>query len=694
MWMLRTDGSIDFLNDRWSEYTGLPIQELRTTAWQRTLHPEDRAHFFQIGAEALLSGQPYASEIRLRRVDGCYCWHLAQVAPVLGEQGKIVGWSGTALDIDERKRAEQARDFLAEASAVLAGSLDYETTLATVAHLAVPHLADWCTVDIVESGIIRRLAVAHIDPEKLALAHELLQRNPPDPTARRGVPNVLRTGQSELTPEIPDSTLVAVARDTALLDLLRKLGIVSSMIVPLVARNQVVGAISFISAESGRHFSESDLAHAEELADRAALAVDNARLYREAEDARQRLSFVAEASKVLTTSLDYRQTLATIARLVLPGLADYCIVDIVEDDGQITRIETTHVDPSKEAILLELQRRYPPNAENLVAGAMRARTSELMTSVTDEDLQANTRDEEHLDLVRKLNPCSWMIVPMIARGRLLGTISLVASDSGRHYTAAELHLAEELASRAAQAVDNARLYGEAQAAVREREVLLSVASHELKNPLAALLGYAQLVTSRAQSGMPLSPRDHQGLIVIIEQAERLNKMLDALLDLSRLEQGRLELDRSSFNLAELAQRMLQEAESTVSQHTLTITLPETPVIVWGDELRIEQVVRNLIGNAAKYSPFGGQIDVRVEQHDDRACISVQDQGIGIPLEARPRLFQRFYRAPNAGTYNIRGIGVGLYVVKEIMTLHGGTVDVQSTEGAGSTFTICLPLRAG
>lgn len=584
-------------------------------------------------------------------------------------------------------------DFLAEVSSVLAGTLDYQATLVAVAQLAVPQLADWCSVDIIEDGIVQRLAVAHVEPAKAQLAHDLHRMFPSDPKTPFGIANILRTGQSRLIAEIPDEILAKTIRDPELLELLRMVGMVSCMIVPLIARTQVLGAITFVSAESGRRFTATDLVYAEELASRAALAVDNARLYREAQETRQRLSFVAEASKALTTSLDYRTTLATITRLALPILADYCLLDIVEVNGEISRIETAHIDPAKELVLLEMQQRYPPRANQQIANAMRTRSSELMTSATDQDLEAAAQDQEHLRMIRELDPRSWMIVPMIARGRLLGTISLAASVSGRHYTYADLELAEELASRAALAVDNARLYGEAQDAIREREVLLSVASHELKNPLAALLGYAQLVASRATSGAPLSSRDYQGITVIIQQAERLNKMLDALLDLSRLEQGQLVLEYSTFDINELAQHMLSEAQPMTDQHTFTIECPDHPLIVWGDELRLEQVVRNLISNAVKYSPFGGQIDIRVEQQDQSICLSVQDLGIGIPVEALPRLFQRFYRAPNVGAYSIRGIGVGLYVIKEIVTLHGGTVEVRSTEAMGSTFTINLPVRA-
>ncbi|HSH82845.1 MAG TPA: ATP-binding protein, partial [Herpetosiphonaceae bacterium] len=271
-------------------------------------------------------------------------------------------------------------------------------------------------------------------------------------------------------------------------------------------------------------------------------------------------------------------------------------------------------------------------------------------------------------------------------------LTLVSAESGRRFGRAHLAHAEEVARRAALAVDNARLYREAQTAIREREVILSVASHELKNPLTALMGYARLLDSRAAVGRPMSERDVRGVRTIAEQGERLNQMLDLLLDIARIESGRLRLEQAPVDLGELIQRMVAEIEPGLNQHTINYQPPDAPLIVHGDTVRLEQVFRNLLNNAVKYSPQGGIVEARVERQDSSVLVAVRDEGIGIASDALPYLFQRFYRAPQEDVQQLGGLGVGLYVVREIVTLHGGSVDVASAEGEGSTFTVALPLH--
>jgi PAS domain S-box-containing protein len=203
------------------------------------------------------------------------------VSPIVDSSGNVVGASTIARDITERKRVEEAQHFLAKAGTTLSSSLDYPTTLASAANLAVPYLADWCLIDVLEEdGSLDRLAMTHQDPEKIALAHELEERYPPDPDAPRGVTQVLRTGHSELVPEMPEPLIEEAAHDAEHREILRRLGLKSYMIVPLVARGRTLGAITLVLAESGRRYGRAELELAEELARRAALAVDNARLYR------------------------------------------------------------------------------------------------------------------------------------------------------------------------------------------------------------------------------------------------------------------------------------------------------------------------------------------------------------------------------------------------------------------------------
>ena len=224
-----------------------------------------------------------------------------------------------------------------------------------------------------------------------------------------------------------------------------------------------------------------------------------------------------------------------------------------------------------------------------------------------------------------------------------------------------------------------------------REQFLSIASHELKTPLTSLLGNLQVLGRRAMREEGWNERNLQALRVIENQTQRLNKLVGIILDLSRIENGQLSIERRPLDLDALVQRVVAEIQPTLEGQTVDLQPPNEVLIVSGDELRLEQVIQNLLGNAAKYNPSGGVIRVQLRRNTTMAWLAVTDHGMGIPEAALPNLFQRFYRAPNVDNQKISGIGIGLYVVKEIVTLHGGEVHVTSTEGQGSTFTIGLPL---
>lgn len=232
---------------------------------------------------------------------------------------------------------------------------------------------------------------------------------------------------------------------------------------------------------------------------------------------------------------------------------------------------------------------------------------------------------------------------------------------------------------------------QAEAAVRARDEFFSVASHELKTPLTALIGNTQLLLRRATRAGTLPERDMRALTVIAEQARRLDKLVNALLDHSRIQGGRLAIDRNAVDLAALARNVIDEIRPSLTHHTLSLDAPDTPLPILGDDLRLTQVLQNMIGNAVKYSPAGGPVDIRLAAENGQAVVRVSDRGIGIPAAALPHLFEQFYRAPNVDTRSISGMGIGLHVIREIVAQHGGDVSVESVEGQGATFTVRLPL---
>jgi signal transduction histidine kinase len=290
------------------------------------------------------------------------------------------------------------------------------------------------------------------------------------------------------------------------------------------------------------------------------------------------------------------------------------------------------------------------------------------------------------------------VVPLRAHDRIIGSLGLVTTnDSNRQLTPDDVTLAEELARRAGVALDNARLYqaaAEARAAAEEavtlRDQFLSIASHELKTPLTSMLLQTQLLQRRVGRAGLLAEREQRTLHVVFEQAQRLDRMITSLLDISRLELGQLSLSRATVNLCALTQRVVTEVQPTTEAHIVTCTAPEEELLVDGDELRLEQVLQNLLQNAIKYSPDGGPIEVIVNPEAGQVYLTVTDRGMGFPAETAARLFERFYRAPNADPRQISGLGIGLFVVQEIVRLHGGSVQAEPQEGGGSRFTVCLP----
>jgi PAS domain S-box-containing protein len=290
VWTTDTDGQMSARQPEWESFTGSSFEGYRGWGWLGCLHPADRDRVAAEWRAALESRTVCEVEYRLRRHDGEWRTMWARSVPVLEPGGRVREWVGAANDVTERRNGERATAFLAEAGKVLASSLDYETTLRAVAKLAVPELADWCAVDLlVDGGGLQRVAVEHPDPAMLDLVRDLEERYPSVPDPEHGMHYVIRTGKPEMMADIPDALLDAAARDDEHGALIRRLGLKSYIAVPLVAREQTLGAITLVHAESGRRYDEGDLRLAEELARRAAVAIDNARLFHETEEARAQL---------------------------------------------------------------------------------------------------------------------------------------------------------------------------------------------------------------------------------------------------------------------------------------------------------------------------------------------------------------------------------------------------------------------
>ncbi len=470
-------------------------------------------------------------------------------------------------------------------------------------------------------------------------------------------------------------------------------------VVPLLSEGRAFGGIG-LSFGLPQRFSEEDVRFMRTLGQQCAQALERARLY----EAERQARAVAERAAHRTARL--QQVTAALSEALTPALvAEVVVRQGLAAVGAYAGSLITHQpgDPFFETLI---SIGYPPSITNLwqhlpfdapapIADAARNGAAVWISS----PLIYAQRYPKLAQTGAQLS-AALAALPLMVNGRTIGALSLSFREP-RSFPFEEQSYMQALAQQCAQALERARLYDEAQraraeaeAALGVRDVFFSVAAHELKTPLTSLLGQAQLFQRRALREGSLCERDGRSLAVVIDQALRLGRMVSALLDVSRLEHGQLSIERQPLDLGALARRVVDEVAPMLDKHPLAFACADGPLLIDGDALRLEQVLQNLIGNAVKYSPQGGAVQVRAAREGDRVLLEVADQGIGIPADALPKLFTRFYRAANTAAMQIGGLGIGLYVVREIIALHGGEVSVKSVEGRGSTFTVGLPVLGG
>lgn len=462
--------------------------------------------------------------------------------------------------------------------------------------------------------------------------------------------------------------------------------------LPLVIQGRVIGALG-IAFQGQRKFDEQERAFLTLLAQHCAHGLERARLYEEARAAEGRSRFLAQVSGLLASSLDYETTLRHLAALVVPEMADWCTVDLVDDHGKVAHAAIKHVDASKVELARIIREKYPPDPEGEagIYNVIRTGKPELYEEISDDVLVALTVDDEHLRTARTLGLKSAMIVPMRAHGHSFGTITFVSAESGRRYNEADLAIALQVAERAGVAVHNAGLYQRAIAAIQLRDEFLSVAGHELRTPLTALLLQAQSLARSSQEPSQ-GERAKQRAERLTRSAARLSKLVDELLDVTRITSGRLQLSPESLDLGELVSEVLQGASEQIERSRSPVRCSGGEGLrgAW-DRHRLEQVVMNLLSNALKY---GNEqpITITLTREDEQAVLRIRDHGIGISVEDQARIFGRFERA--VSPRNFGGLGLGLWIARQIVEAHGGTIEVWSVQGQGSEFTVRLPLVTG
>jgi len=511
-WTADADGHVTWISRRWYEYTGLNRED-DPRGWTRNgvLHPDDVPAMLAAWRRSISEGVEHEVEARHRRHDGTYRWFITRAVPCRDDDGHVVQWFGSTVDVDEHRQSSEAMSFLARASAALADTNDEEAALTSIADLAVPAFCDWFGVHLREpGGEIRRLAVRHLDPARIAFVDALYSEYPPGEGEPYGAQAVILAGQPIWAPRYREM-VPAMARDARHRDLLLGVGTRSFACVPMRLRGIVIGALTFATAESQRDFSEIHFRAMEDLASRAAVAIENVRLVR----------------------------------------------------------------------------------------------------------------------------------------------ALREGD-------------------------------------RRKDEFLAVLAHELRNPLAPVRNAVQIL--RDKSAAP--PQMQWASDVIDRQVRQMSRLVDDLLDVSRITRGRIELRREHMTLASVVASAVEASRPSIERgrQELTIALPAEPLHLDADFARLSQVISNLLNNAAKYTPAGGRIRLSVERIGAQAVVRISDNGIGIPHDQLERVFDMFAQLTRSGTQDQSGLGIGLTLVKQLVELHGGFVEARSDgENRGSEFIVRLPM---
>ncbi|HWA76068.1 MAG TPA: PAS domain S-box protein [Polyangiaceae bacterium] len=407
--------------------------------------------------------------------------------------------------------------------------------------------------------------------------------------------------------------------------------------------------------------------------------------------------FLAEAGILLASSLDHRQTLPALARLAVPHMADWCSIELSNNEGNLERVAVAHADPHRLDLIREIEQQFPPSENDASRRIVRTGASERVREITDEMIAASARGPQHLELIRELGLRSWMAVPILVDRRSIGVISFASSESGRLFEQRDLDIAEELGRRVGTTIDNARLFEmtqrerlRAEEASRAKDELLGVTSHELRTPLNAILGWSRML----RSGHLSEDKRARALETIERNAKVQVQLVDDLLDFSRVITGRLRINLAPLEPAQVIESAIDVVRPAADAKNvrLQVLLDPDAGTLNGDPERLQQVVWNLLSNAVKFTPRGGRVYVRMQREDSHVEIVVADTGAGIDSKFLPHVFQPFRQQDASVTRTHGGLGLGLAIVKHLVELHGGSIEARS-EGAekGATFVVRLPV---
>ncbi|HET9521471.1 MAG TPA: PAS domain S-box protein [Candidatus Limnocylindrales bacterium] len=751
-------GRIVMANDRLEEIIGIRRSELHHIAggeaYQgfdtegRQLRPEDWPL-----ARAVKGEMVDYTELELVRADGTRIWVAKRAGPILDRQGNVVAGVATMTDISELRRARENRSFLANATEVLGSSLDYEETIRRITELAVPRMADWCVVDLIdEGGTIRRIAVSHVDPEKVALAQRLTEEYPPDPDAEFGIARVLRTGASDMASNIPPAAIDATARSEEHRALLRELQLRAYMCVPIIAGGEVLGALTFVAAESGRSFDEHDLVFAESLAGRAASAIANARSYREAIRYKRVLDATLDAVIMfdpVTLRISYANRGASdqlghaedelvgaeatflideLDAIGLRGLVSPLVAGTLDArtvtlsyrhrDGRSIPVEVLlqHVQPTGEpgrivAIARDIAERIEAQANlRRLAESEHARAAELnaviramgdgifvctadgvisLSNPAAEDLVPRLEERTYRSLLARLEDPDGEAPELGLPG---GPVELRVRDSEERWIELSTFPVvrdggpEAAAGGAIETIVMLRDVTAARQSQAIRDTFIGVLSHELRTPVTTIFAGSKVL---ARDDETLSPETRREIFSdIVVESERLHRLVEDVIAMTRFGEDEADVGTEPVLIQRVLPVVVRSEERRWPGVSFEIDIPPGLPTAVADPTYVEQVIRNLLSNAAKYGGAGTTVHVEVRSAGDEIRVAIADDGPGFPPDEAERIFELFFRSARTSGA-AAGAGIGLFVCARLIRAMGGRIWAAPREGGGAEFAFTL-----
>lgn len=693
VWIVDKDNQTVYVNPAMAKMLGYSHEEVSQKNLSHFMKPEEFIILMN-KLESRKDGTSELHECRFIKKDKTHIWTTAACNPLYNDRGEYIGSIGMVTDITEKKRSEAILTAQNNVFKILVSGGSLEMALN---ELLIP-------IEELVEGVLASILVLNKEGKKFVKGVSLnLPQTFMDKIMGEEIGPVAGScGTAAFLKEmVVVSNIATDPRWEKYKDLALDHGLKASWSSPIISRDgKVLGTFAMYFNEI-KEPTDFDSQIVKDVIAAAALSIEHLQLIHHLEERTKETELLANARKILANSIEYEKVLKNIPELIVSHFADWCFISLADDVGKL-HVQTASARPDTKEKLKEFESyKSDKRAPHGLARAIREGKSLLYAHVTDDDLNLEkhewpligTKDPKYVKIVRDVGLKSYMAIPMIVRGEVLGGMIVASFQEGRHYTQEDLKLMDEIAHSCTMAIDNAVLYRESQRTIQNRENLISVASHELRTPLTSLKMRIDLLARLIETNK-FPPEVMEKLRPIVSEiqpdVQKFTKLIEVLLDVSKITNKKLQLNFQEVNISKVISDEVMRIENDfkVQNCPLIVNIQEN-VIGECDPIRLQQVISNLLINALK---FGNKkpVEMQMKADEDKIIFTIKDQGIGVAPEERWRIFKPFERA--VSEKNFGGLGLGLYISQQIMEEHKGSIYLESAPGQGSTFVVELPRR--